>query len=104
MSELQQELNLALTPLFERLTSIEQQLSGIQQRQDTYTNRVDSFMEELLIRLKDGETNNDLGQVIAEFVQALKDNSQKQEEVALRMEEFVAMVNDSLTEMESSVN
>ena len=104
MSELQQELDIALKPLFERLTSIEQQLSGIQQEQDAYSNRVDSFMEELLIRLKDGVTNNDLGQVIAEFVKALKENSQKQEEVALRMEEFVAMVNDSLTEMESSVN
>ncbi len=104
MSELQQELTIALKPLFDRLTSIENQLSGIQQEQATYSNRVDSFMEELLIRLKDGEKNTDLGTTIAEFVQALKENTAQQETVARRMEEFVSMVNDSLYEMESSQN
>ena len=104
MSELQKELELALAPLIERLSSIEQQLTGIKQEQVTYSNRVDSFIEELLVRLKEGEKNTDLGQTIAEFVQALKENSQQQEEVAKRMEAFVAMVNDSLSEMDSSGN
>ena len=104
MSELQQELNTALQPVFDRLATIEQQMSLMRQEQGTYSNRVDSFMEELLIRLKDEEKNNDLGKTIREFVQALKENSQQQENVALRMEEFVAMVNDGLTEMGSSAN
>ena len=104
MSELQQELNTALQPVFNRLTTIEQQMSLMRQEQGTYSNRVDSFMEERLIRLKERESNDDLGQTIREFVQALKENSQQQENVALRMEEFVSMVNDGLTEMGSSAN
>ena len=84
---------------------LEERLAGLELKLERNNQRIDAFMQELLARLGEEAQNTDLTDQIAEFVQALKDNTRMQESIGqiqaslvTQMQEFVMMVNGSLDE------